>query len=944
MNGIAVKFDDFEFFPGQRHLLQAGKPLRVGSRSLDILIALVDRAGEIVSKDELIARVWPNTFVEEASLRVHIGTLRKALGDDPTTSRFIANIPGRGYCFVAPISRTQTIAPQPAPSPSNTPARTLPAPVARIIGRDEIVATIVAQLGRHRLLSVVGPGGIGKTTVTLAVAEIAAASFKDGIAFVDLASISDPQLVAGVLASALGHALRSDNAVRELVSSLHGREILVVLDSCEHVIDTAAAVAEALVKGTTGVTVLASSREPLRADGEWVQRLSPLDVPSEASVLSAENCLRFSAVRLFVERASASLGGYELTAADAPVVAEICRRLDGIALAIELAAGRLDTIGIQGLAGSLNDCFRVLTRGRRTALPRHQTLRATLDWSYQLLPPTEQSVLRHLAVFTGAFTLEAATEILQVSGMSSSEIEDGVLNLMAKSLVAVEVMGPAVRYRMLDTTRAYAQGKLDETAEGSQLRRSHAEFYKETFEQAEAEWESRSAAEWLASYVGQLGNLRSALDWAYSSAGDAAIGVALTVAAVPLWFQLSLVDECLGRVQTALAIIDAAPNGDDRQKMRLHAALGWPRMRAISGLPSGVAAWKTALEIAEKLGDRDYQIRALWALWVDRSNSGEPREALALAERFCALATSTGDHADICIGDRMRARSLHLLGEPAEAHRFITQMLDRYAPPPNKSHSVRFQYDQRITARITLARVLWVQGLPDQALSEVESNIEDALALGHVLSLAHALSDAACPVTLLAGRLDRATRFTDLLRTHTQAHALDVWNTYADCFEGELLARKGDLAQGVKLMSAAIDKLAQTGFVLYRTAFLGSLAEALGQSGDKARGLTAIDAALTRCEQSGEAWYLAELHRIRGELLPAPDAAEAAFARAVEIARGQGALAWELRAAVSLAKLWHGQNRTPDARHLLAPVYARFTEGFQMPDLLAAADLLKDLG
>jgi predicted ATPase len=263
-----------------------------------------------------------------------------------------------------------------------------------------------------------------------------------------------------------------------LVNFLKHKQMLLVLDSCEHVIEAAAALAEEVLRGAPGVHILATSREPLRAGGERVQRLAPLGLPPDSATLTASTALTFPAVQLFVERAGASLDGFELSDADAPIVANICRSLDGIALAIELAAGRVDAFGIRDLAAHLNDRLRLVTRGRRTALPRHQTLSATLDWSYEFLPEPERALLRRLAVFAGSFTLEAARAVAAGVEIAESEVVDCVANLVAKSLVAADVGGETVRYRLLETTRGYALAKLAESGESSQVARRHAEYFR----------------------------------------------------------------------------------------------------------------------------------------------------------------------------------------------------------------------------------------------------------------------------------------------------------------------------------------------------------------------------------------------------------------------------------------------------------------------------------
>jgi DNA-binding winged helix-turn-helix (wHTH) protein len=368
-------FGSFHLVPAQRLLLDDGKPLRLGSRALEILIALVESAGKALPNDQIIARAWPDTIVAEASLRVHIGALRKALRDGRAGKRFIVNIPGRGYAFVAPVTRAQS---RPAAvSPDATAARhNLPARLTRVIGRSNIIAGLAAELAGHRLLTVVGRGGIGKTTVAVAVAERLGASYPDGVWFVGLAALPDPDLVPTALCAALGVAVSGTQPISELAAWLRSKQALIVLDGCDHVIDAAAALVEAILQAAPGVCVLATSREPLRAQGERLHRLAALELPSNSAGLSAVEALRYSAVQLFAERAMAGAAGFELADADVPAVLEICRRLDGLPLALELAAVQVEFLGIKGVARRLDDRLALVVKGRRTALPHHQTLRA----------------------------------------------------------------------------------------------------------------------------------------------------------------------------------------------------------------------------------------------------------------------------------------------------------------------------------------------------------------------------------------------------------------------------------------------------------------------------------------------------------------------------------------------------------------------------------------
>ncbi len=417
----------------------------------------------------------------------------------------------------------------------------------------------------------------------------------------------------------------------------------------------------------------------------------------------------------------------------------------------------------------------------------------------------------------------------------------------------------------------------------------------------------------------------------------------LAAYAVPMWFQLSLVDECLKQVQTALACFDELADPDPRVRMRLYAGLGFPQMRPIPGFSNGAGAWRSVLEIATALGDADYQARALRSLWVDRANCAEWKESLELAERFTSLSAVSPDYADPQIARRLRAWSQLMMGRLESAYVEIAAMLNAYEPTHHFGDVARFQYDQRSTARITLAQVLWLRGNPDQALCDVAANIAEMTAADHTLSMAHILSDAACFVALWCGDLELAARYVVLLRKHTRLQALDVWRTYADCFEGEILIRQGHLAEGVALLRGGVSLLELAGFIRYHSAFQGFLAHALAESGKTTEALALLDDALKRGERTGEAWMRPELLRIWGEIYGRCgqlSEAEASFEDAFALADAQGALAWKLRAAISRRRLRPDIVETGER---LASVIASFREGFGSEDIRTAKGLVQEI-
>ena len=862
-------------------------------------------------------------------MRVAISALRKALGEDG--QRHIVTVSGRGYCFALDVAATKPAAPPGAADGRPLEARPLPPLIARVVGRQAVVEALVQAVTHHRLVSVVGVGGIGKTTVALAVAARLQEVF-DAIAFVDLAPIEDGSQMAATVATALGLTVRLlRNPIEEIAAAVEGRRLLLILDNCEHLVDAAAAFVEDLLGRVPRVAILATSREVLRAAGEWVHQLSPLEAPPNLPTITTEAARGYSAVEMFEDRAALAFGGYRLDDADAPFVADICRRVDGIALAIELAAGRLASLGVRGLASSLEDCFRVLTHGRRTALPRHQTLRATFDWSYRLLSPEEQAALRRLAVFIGAFTLDDACAV--IADRRIADVGDWVASLVDKSLVVADPSGETLRYSLLETTRTYALQKLAEAGEADPHRRRHAEHTRAAFDRAQAEWGGRPVRDWLQAYSGQLGNLRAALDWAFSPEGDGATGAALTAAAAPLWFHLSLLDEGMARVERAITWTRGQPMPDRRLMLQLHAASTWPRVQAIGGAPDAAAARQEALALAVELDDVDYQLQAVWALMIECANRGAAAEALAMADRFAALAGQASDPQDQVIARRLRGKSLHFLGDFAGSRREAEQMLELYEPRP--SHLVRFQYDQRLSAQITLARDLWLQGYADRALALVEQMIAEAQALDHTLTLGAVVCDAACFVALWVGDMALAARYTAMLKAHTPP-TYRGWHSLSDAFEGEILVRQGHAGEGVGRLERAIRSLKAGPFCLYTTAIEGVLAEGLLACGRVSDAQSTVDDAIGRCRTSGEAWCLAELMRIRAlALAGASRLAEAidVLADGLETARAQGALGWELRLASTLVEI----EDSVDARDTLREVLSRFQEGFGTNDYRRAA-------
>jgi len=948
MDEEAFVFGAFRLLPAQRMLFEGGKPVRLGSRALDVLIALVQSAGDTLHKDQLIACAWPDTVVDEGALRVNVAALRRALGDGRGGNRFIANIPGRGYSFVAPVRRDQG---QEIAAPPNRSAlgSNLPAQLTRVIGRTEIIATVVARVAQQRFLTIVGPGGIGKTTVAVAAAKALRDSYADGVWFVGLGSLQDPALVPSAVSAVLGSPPGVGDPLSSLVAWLRDKCALIVIDNCEHVVGAAAATAEAMLRAAPQVAILATSREPLRAEGEWLLRLPSLEVPPERSGLTAAEALSFPAVELFNERAVATLDGFDLADADIPIALEICRRLDGVPLAIELAAAQVDVFGIKGLATRLDDRLAVLTRGRRTAVPRQQTLRATIDWSYELLSEPERHLLCRLGIFPAGFGLEAAAAVVSDGDDASAVIGEGIASLVAKSLVTRDGSTPAGRWRLLETIRTYALEKLSESGNTNETARRHAEFFRKLIVPAATGEVLRISVDDVARFGREIDNVRAALDWSFSPTGDAAIGVALTAAFAPVWLHLLLVVECRERAERALDILSPDFNLVAPLERRLHIALGIALTLTMGPVERTRTILAKARQLAESVDDVEAELRMLWAQWSMENILGEYRSAQSTAQRFSDVAQRTGDHSFIILAEHFIGTALLFDGKPHRARDCLERVVEHYIPPASGRHKILFYYDQRVLARARLARVLCMQGYADQAKEQALISFEEAEAADPGFTLCWVLHHAVCPIALLTGDIAVADRGVAAMSDVATKLDAALWRILASYWEGKVLVERREFARGSALLRRVLDTCDQTGWHICNAEFLGVLARGLAGLGRLDAALGTVEKALATAEHSSERYSIPELLRIKGEVVlrhaatEPMSAAEGCFFGAIALARQQEALFWELRAALSLARMRIKQDRQDEGKRILASVYDKFTEGFETTDLLSARELLAQL-
>ena len=932
-----ASFGPFRLHFNERRMERDGLRVPMTARAMDILIELIARAGSVVSKYELLDKIWPGIAADEGYLRVYVAALRKALGDGKAGARYVATVSGQGYCFVADVCYSAE--PRNASEGVIDQSHSLPERSVKMVGRDRTVPLLANRLIETHFVTLVGPGGIGKTTVAIAVGYELLSEYAGAVRFVDLGTIHDAALVPNAIASALGLLGIADDPTDGLVAFLSDKRMLLILDCCEHVIETVAGLTERLFRDVPNLCVLATSREALRVEGEHVHRLQPLDCPPDQIALTASQALAFPAVQLFVERAAANDSRFALDDANANLVGEICRRLDGIALAIELASSRAGEGVLDEPLSLLNTRFDLLEEMRKTTLPRHQTLRATLDWSYNLLSNTERQVLCRLSVFVGPFSLEAAQTVAVADEDDPMQIASALGSLVAKSLLNVSPGHRSTKYRLLDATRAYVAEQLKSAGESNPTALRHASYFLHIFERTGGEAGDEEKTKGFTAIADQIGNVRGALTWCFGATGNLTTGVALAAASMPMFLELSLLAECQLWARRAIKSRSEV-EFSQKHDLHLHAALGLATMHARGNSDSVLSSLTKALEIAEQVNDVAYQLQLLERLHVFHLRRGEYADGRAYAERALAVASGRGNAAQRAQMQIALGASLHLAGETSLARSNVESALLQL-PPQSSPLYDQLNFDYLSRGRLTLSRILWIQGFSDQAVALARQALAEVVGIDHPAKVSMAVVWGF--TTFVWNReADACEEYVDKLRTEAQQHLLGPYKSIGEGARGVVLMAKGRIDEGLAMVQSAMRDMRRQNFRPYADLNL-PVAETLASMGRYREALAMIDEAKIEA-----ACVMPEVYRIRAEVLlaaPDPDVAEAqeCLIRSLQLARSQSALSWELRTATSFAKLKLSQDRPDEARKMLAPVYARLTEGFHSHGVIAARDLLSTL-
>lgn len=944
----ALSFGPFHLHVGERLLTNGGLPVELGARALDLLIVLVSTPNEVVAKRDLMARVWPDVRVEEGSLRFHMNGLRKALGDGVNGARYITTLAGRGYCFVAPVSpaagRHEVVPATATTTPIHFSHANLPNRLNRMIGRDKDIAALSAQLAASRFVTVVGAGGVGKTTVAVAVAHHLNESFDGATLFVDLGMLTNPELVSAAVASMLGLRIGSDDARPNLITHLHDKRVLLILDTCEHLIETVAQLAASIIEAAPRVHILATSREALRIEGERVYRLEALACPPEDQAISAAALAEFPAMQLFVERAVASGAQLDIGDDEASIVAAICRKLDGVALAIELAARRVDTFGLQQIAALLDQQLALPWSGSRTAPARQRTLQATLEWSYGLLSEQERLVLRRLAIFVGHFTLDAALEVVISPPLDRSTVFAAIDSLVAKSMVVTRPIGAMVRYRLLDTTRAYTLDISLDTAEAADLAVRHASYYRRWLEQSGPEWATLTTGTERAPHFAGLNNARAALEWCLGDGGNAAVGVGLAAAAAPVLLAMSLLPECHRWSERALEMLDEDRRGGP-EEMQLQASLGLSLMYMSGHSEMASSALHRSVDIAKACGNPLSELSLLGPLFFYYLRLGDFKICQHLARRSAEIAGTLTTPATAALSHTLLGISFTLMGNLAAAEAELEAALEA-GKGTSDGRTIYFGFDHFSWVRVARITMLFLQGHPEQSRAAIREAFRDIGTMHHPVALAIAINSAAA--LLWIGDLDAAEEHLDWFIARARTDSFAPYLHLGNAFKGELAICRGDVKAGIELLQGQLEKLRATRYGLFTMRLQAMLARGFAAGGRSADALALLEETTRQIHDKGYTSYLPELLRLKGSILlalPSPrvDEAERCFLESLNLSRIQGARAWELRTATDLAAHWASQGRAKDAGSLLRPVLHVFAQGVDTPDLEAARSLLATL-
>lgn len=954
-NGSVFGFGPYSLDVGGRTLNRGNAEVMLGSRAFDLLTALVQRPGEVISRRELMSVAWSGLNVEESNLRVQMAHLRRKLGCGVEGTRYITSVAGRGYCFVAPVmvkseqidsgidtAREPPIAPQlvVADSPFFRPQR-LPRLVERLFGREENGAELEKAIKSWRFVTVVGPGGVGKTSLALAVAQKLTGF--ETVHFVDLSTVLTQDRVIDAVAAVGGlNVVPGVSPLERFVEHVAKQRSLVVLDNCEHVIDAVAGIIEFVRERAEGTHLLVTSREALRLPGEAIYLLRPLGVPPNAGRLTPEQAIAWPSVELFMDRAAR--GGFldALDDRNAAVIGTICRRLDGNPLAIELAASRVGSYGLEKVAALIDNQLVLQWRAKRNAERRHQTVEAMLDWSYDLLTETSKLFLQRLSVFAGDFSLHAALAVAKANDSSPSEASQMIDDLVEKSLVSAFSPEGSSRLRLLEITKTYATAKLGETGTGRGVRRIHAVYYVECLRKLASDRSVRTDAETGFDVQFDVDNVLAALDWAFSEDGELPLALELCKFSIPMFMDQWRMVECTKWCRRALSAIPERLTGSDLE-LRLLEGFATSSFYTSHNVTETDAAFQTGIELSKRLKDHRTEFHLRAGQHFLALKSGSYPKMLDLAKRYAADAEIKGGPIERVVAQWLLGSSYQMCGDQKLSQEaYDVGFLEEAAL--GLSPLGQLDIAQKAVARILHARMVWLRGSHNRSLQFVEEAIRDARQDVGPLCVTLVVG---VEVLLLCGKFDEARPYVQRLNTLTRRYSLAGLHEAGLTMRDQLRLFQGHTDRAIDLLRAHLDAVLGGRLVASTLTALGALAQGLNKLGAHEEAMTAINAALAVDENAGGSFRQPELLRIKAIVLadapkPRLDKANSLLKRALCLAREHSSLSWELRIATDIARLGKrtGEEEAKQSLHALREILTRFDGGEVSADVSAARNLL----
>ncbi|MGM4891478.1 ATP-binding protein [Tardiphaga sp. 839_C3_N1_4] len=922
-----IFFGPFRFDAATRTLWDGGVPVRLGARALAILQVLLEAPGATVSRSALIRSAWPSLHVDQSNLRVQISGLRKALRDYGAA---IQADPSQGYRFDANVVKEPVIR-----RSENQPRFGIPGIVVRPIGREAAADGIHELLSSRRLVTILGSGGIGKTTIALQVANDRAANYADGAYFIDLGRISSTDVVYTALANAIGLRVTDWPGIEQIVLALRDRRMLLILDCCEHVLGPVAKLVASFLAKTAYVDILITTREPLQLDDEAVWRLAPLTVPPKAAEAHTDNIKTYSSVQLFLKCLHQRAAKLHFDDSQAAAVAEICRRLDGIPLAIEIAASIAAVLGFEETLRSLNEKSSVINVDRRSTVPRQRSLFSTIDWSYNLLSEAEQSALRHIACFAGTFSLDAGIAVASSDQLCASAARDAIIGLSHRSLLSSDPDSIHAEYRLLDTTRAYI-AQLD--FPGSDMaQRRHAEYFLRLLDGID--WDLYDETSENTKMRGYLDEVRVALDWAFSS--DPELGVKLVIAAERLWLALTSLVQGVPYLTRAFHLVDDSSAFDAAVRPRLLVSLASAQVY----LPGfeGASLYERAWHAAQAAEDDFLELRALYGIIQNMLLTR--RQAMRHLDAFAKAAERSNAPDVHYLLQRITAFNDFETSAIRSAHERFEMFLQD-CPSISRSAYLYFGgIDSFISCKIGLALAKHYMGYCEQALSLANTAVDEAEAKGHLTTTYFTLAQGATWVNISSGDFHRARSCLQKLEEVSRHYR--PWHAVAEAFRALLLKyADGDAGSAERILTSCLadEFIIKTGSL--HPILWVELADARRIVGDLDGAESALLKAMSQCLGPSDVRLIGKHHPILAKVLIARnrpgdvDTACELFRQAIGLSKLHDFYLYECEAAVGLAELELNMGRPWVARNALIDLLSNLQDRSRVPFLSRAQSIL----